>query len=163
MSEMSQMKKLVAYYSRTGNTKFVAEKIADHLDAETCEVIDKKNRKGKLIFLTGGYAALREKLTKIEVNKTIEDYDFIIVGSPVWAGKIAPAIRTFLVQNDFSDKQVALFVTLGGNKAEKPLKNMKKAIAPNTSIEELGIINAMKNPEEIEKQIADWCKKISKN
>jgi flavodoxin len=54
-------------------------------------------------------------------------------------------------------------VTLGGNKAEKPLKNMKKAIAPNTSIEELGIINAMKNPEEIEKQIADWCKKISKN
>ena len=48
------MKKMVAYYSRSGNTKFVAEKIADKLNAETCEVIDKKNRKGKLIFLTGG-------------------------------------------------------------------------------------------------------------
>ena len=157
------MKKLVVYYSRTGNTKFVAEKIADQLDAETCEVIDKKSRKGKLVFLTGGYAALREKLTKIEVNKTIADYDFIVIGSPVWAGKIAPAIRTFLVQNDFSDKQVALFVTLGGDKPEKALKNMKKAIAPNIPVEELGIINATKNLEETEKQIEDWCKKIIKH
>ena len=151
---------MVAYYSRSGNTKFVAEKIADKLNAETCEVIDKKNRKGKLIFLTGGYAALREKLTEIEVTKTIDDYDFIIVGSPVWAGKIAPAIRTFLAKNDFSDKQVAFFVTMGGDKPEKALKNMKKAIAPKIPVEELGIINALKNPEEIEKQIADWCKKI---
>ena len=154
------MKKMVAYYSRSGNTKFVAEKIADKLNAETCEVIDKKNRKGKLIFVTGGYAALREKLTEIEVTKTIDDYDFIIVGSPVWAGKIAPAIRTFLAKNDFSDKQVAFFVTMGGDKPEKALKNMKKAIAPKIPVEELGIINALKNPEEIEKQIADWCKKI---
>jgi flavodoxin len=157
------MKTLVTYYSRTGNTKFVADKIAEQLNAEICEVVDKKNRKGKLVFLTGGYAALREKLTKIEVTKTINDYDFIIVGSPVWAGKIAPAIRTFLVLNDFSDKQVALFVTLGGDKPEKALNNMKKAIAPNIPVEELGIINAIKNPEEIEKQIADWCKKIIKH
>jgi flavodoxin len=157
------MKTLVTYYSRTGNTKFVADKIAEQLNAEICEVVDKKNRKGKLVFLTGGYAALREKLTKIEVTKTINDYDFIIVGSPVWAGKIAPAIRTFLVLNDFSDKQVAFFVTMGGDKPEKALNNMKKAIAPNIPVEELGIINAIKNPEEIEKQIADWCKKIIKH
>ena len=41
-------------------------------------------------------------------------------------------------------------------------QNMKKAIVPNIPVDELGIINAMKNPDEIEKQIADWCKKISK-
>jgi len=41
------MRKLVAYYSRTGNTKFVAEKIAEQLDADLCEVVDKKNRKRK--------------------------------------------------------------------------------------------------------------------
>jgi len=154
------MRKLVAYYSRTGNTKFAAEKIAEELNADLCEVIDNKNRKGKLIYLTAGYAALREKLTKIEVTKSIQDYDFIIVGSPVWAGKIAPAIRTFLAKNDFSDKNVAFFVTLGGDKPEKALKNMKKAIAPKIPVEELGIINALKNPEKIEEQIADWCKKV---
>ena len=53
------MRKLVAYYSRTGNTKFVAEKIAEQLDADLCEVADKKNWKGKLTFLTGGFAAMR--------------------------------------------------------------------------------------------------------
>jgi flavodoxin len=52
---------------------------------------------------------------------------------------------------------------LGGDKPEKALNNMKKAIAPNIPVEELGIINAIKNPEEIEKQIADWCKKIIKH
>ncbi|GAI42752.1 unnamed protein product, partial [marine sediment metagenome] len=36
-----------------------------------------------------------------------------------------PAIRTFLAKNDFSDKNVAFFVTLGGDKPEKALKNMK--------------------------------------
>ena len=154
------MKTLVAYYSRTGNTKLVAEKIADYLNAETCEVIDKKVRKGKLIFLTGGYAALREKLTEIDVIKTIDDYDLIIVGSPVWAGKMTPAIRTFLAKNDFSDKQLAFFVTMGGDKPGKALKNMKKAISPKIPVEELGILNGLKNLEEIEKKIADWCKKI---
>ena len=154
------MKKLVVYYSRTGNTKFVAEKIANQLNADISEIIDRKNRKGRLVFLTGGFAALREKLTKIEVSKSIDDYDLIIVGSPVWAGKITPAVRTFLVNNDFSDKQVAFFVTLGGDKPKKALTNMEKIIEPKNSIEELGIINALKNPEDIDQQIVDWCKKI---
>lgn len=154
------MKVLVIYYSRTGNTKFVAEKIADQLNAEICEVIDKKNRKGKLVFLTGGYAALREKLTEIVVEKTIGNYDFIVIGSPVWAGKISPAIRTFLIKNDFSDKQIAFFVTVGGDKFEKALKSMKDVVVPKIPIGELGIINALKDLEEIENQIKDWCKKL---
>ena len=156
------MKKLIVYYSRTGNTKFVAEKIADQLDADLCEVTDKKNRKGRLTFLTGGFASLREKLTEIEVPKPIEDYDFIIVGSPVWAGKITPAIRKFLVTNDFSDKLVAFFVTLGGDKAEKTLKNMKETIMPKLLVGELAITKALEQQEETEEQVIDWCNQIQK-
>ena len=77
------MKSLVVYYSRTGNTKFAAERIAKDLNADLCEILDKKNRNGKLVFLTGGYAALREKLTTIEVTQSIDDYEFIIIGSPI--------------------------------------------------------------------------------
>jgi len=157
------MRKLVAYYSRTGNTKFVAEKIVEQLDADLCEVVDKKNRKGKLIFLTGGFAAMREKLTEIEVTNSVEDYDLVVVGSPVWAGKISPAIRTFLVTNDFSNKRVAYFVTLGGNKAEKSLKNMKETITPKLVLGELGITKALENQDETEKQVIDWCKQIAKS
>ena len=64
------MKTLVAYYSRSGNTRFVAQKIAEGLDADLCEIVDKKNRNGKWVFLTGGYSAFREKLTEIEVTKS---------------------------------------------------------------------------------------------
>jgi flavodoxin len=41
------MRTLVGYSSRTGNTKFVAEKIAEQLEADLCEVVDKKGRNGK--------------------------------------------------------------------------------------------------------------------
>lgn len=150
------------YYSRTGNTKFVAEKITDQLDADLCEVTDKKNRKGKLIFLTGGYAAIRQKLTEIQVDKPIEDYGLIIIGSPVWAGKIPPATRTFLVKNNFSNKQVAFFITLSGDKPEKTLRNMKETIKPILPITELAIKTALEKPEQAQEQVSEWCNKIQK-
>ena len=154
------MKTLVVYYSRTGNTKYVAEKIAENLGAEICEVVDKKSRKGRLAFVTGGYESIRKKLTEIEVSRTVDNYDLIIIGSPVWANGITPAIRTFINQNDFSNKQIACFVTLKGEDPEKALESMKEAIFPNISSVELGITDDLNNREEAEKQIHDWCKEI---
>jgi len=157
------MKILVAYFSRTGNTKFVAEKIAEQMKAELSEITDRKKRKGILTYLMGGFASFRKRLTEIEVTKPIEDYDLIIVGSPVWAGKITPAIRTFLVRNDFSNKQVAYFITLDGDKPEKTLKNMKETITPKTCVGELAIMKAKEKPEETEEKVKKWCNQINKN
>ena len=156
------MKTLVIYFSRTGNTKFVAEKIAEHLGAEICEVVDKKSRKGKFGFIKSGYESIRKKLTEIEVSTKVDDYDFVIIGSPVWANGITPAIRTFIHQNDLSNKQIACFVTLKGDNPQKPLEKMKEAISPNVSTAELGITNDVKNREEAEKQIIDWCNAVQK-
>ena len=154
------MKTLVVYYSRTGNTKYVAEKIAERLAAETCEIFDKKSRKGRLGFVRGGYESIRKKLTEIEFSKKVDNYDLLIIGSPVWANGITPAIRTFIRQSNLSNKKIACFVTLKGNDPKKALESMKEAILPNISLAELGIINDLKNPEEAEKQIIDWCKEF---
>ena len=154
------METLVVYYSRTGNTKFVAEKIAEHIGAKTCEVIDKKSRKGRFAFIKGGYESIRKKLTEIEVPKKIENYDLVIIGTPVWADGITPAIRTFIVKNDFSNKKIACFVTLSGNNPQKALENIKEATLPNIPIAEMGITNDLKNREEAEIQIIDWCKEL---
>ena len=151
------MKILVVYFTRTGNTKFVAEKIANHLGADICEVVDKKSRKGKIGFIKSGYESIRKKLTEIEVTKRVDDYNIVIIGSPVWAKGITPAIRTFIHQNDLSNKQIACFVTLKGDNPKKPLEKMKEAISPNISAAELGITNDVKNRKEAEKQITDWC------
>ena len=133
------MRILVAYYSRTGTTQFVAEKIAEQLNAEMCEVVDKKSRKGKLAFVKGGYESRRKKLTEIEVSKPIDKYDLIIIGSPVWSDGITPAIRTFIAKNEFSGKQVAIFMTLKGNDPAKAHANFKEALHPEIPVAELGI------------------------
>lgn len=156
------MKTIVVYFSRTGNTRFVAEKIAENLGAEICEVVDKKNRKGKFGFLKGGYESIRKKLTEIRVSKKVDNYDFVIIGSPVWANGITPAIRTFIHQNDLSNKKIACFVTLKGDKPEKALEKMKEAVLPNISSTELAITNDLKNLEEAETKIINWCKEIQK-
>jgi multimeric flavodoxin WrbA len=41
--------------------------------------------------------------------KTLDHYDLIIIGSPVWSDGITPAIRTFIAKNELSGKQVAIF------------------------------------------------------
>ena len=56
------MKVLVVYYSRTGNTKFVAEAIAQSLEADIEEIKDKKNRMGVFGFLRCGYEAIFKTL-----------------------------------------------------------------------------------------------------
>ena len=156
------MSRLVAYYSRTGNTKFVAEEIAKQLGADLCEIRDKKKREGKLNYLGCGKDAMQENLTEIEISKPIEKYDFVVVGSPVWAGKITPAIRKFLVSNDFSNKQVAVFITLD-DKPEMTFKNLKETIKLKSLVGELAIFKALKKREENKQKIADWCRQIQQS
>lgn len=156
------MKTVVAYYSRTGHTKFIAEKIAQLLGADLCIITDKKNREVRIGFLGGGSDALREKLTDIELSKPIEGYDLVVIGSPVWAGKIAPAIRKFMITNNFKEKAVALFVTLDGNKPEKSLENMKEAISAKCIAGEYGFIRPMGDQEKTVQQVKTWCDEIEK-
>jgi flavodoxin len=156
------MKTLVVYFSLTGSTEFVAKIISEQLNADLCEVVDKKHKKGKLIYLKGGAASVREKLTKIEAPKSIDNYELIIVGSPIWAGKITPAIRTFLSLNDFSDKKGAFFITLGGNKPEKSFENMRRTTGFNSIVKELAVSNTIEDKKEVEKMVIDWCEEIKK-
>jgi flavodoxin len=151
------MKALVVYYTRTGNTKFIADTIAAKLGADIEEIIDLKNRQGKLNFLPAGRDAMRGKGTQIaETKRTATDYDLIVIGQPVWAGSPTPAIRTYLNKNDLSGKKVAIFFSDMnlGRAVEKT-----KALMPNsTLVSELVLpAKALENKEETKKKIAEWC------
>lgn len=158
-----KLKSLVIYYSRTGNARFVAETIAAEIGADIEEVIDLKNRKGPLGFLSGGFAARRSKETEIvPTKKSPAGYDLIIVGTPVWAGRPSPAIRTYLKKNDLSGKKVAVFFAQGGKKPQAI--EQTKALMPNSKcIGEFSIANPLANKEESEKQIATWCQTLTAN
>jgi flavodoxin len=154
------LKSLVVYYTRSGNARFVAETIAAEVGADIEEVIDQKNRNGIRGYLSGGFDARREKGTEISVTtKDPGIYDLIIVGSPLWAGRATPAITTYLRKNDLSSKKVAIFFVQGDKKPAGV--EQIKALMPNSEcVGELCVVNALRNKEESEKQISDWCKTL---
>ena len=56
----------------------------------------------------------------------LSSYDMIMVGTPVWYGRAAPAIMSFLLKNNFSGKKVYFFSTYSGN-AGIAIDEMKNA------------------------------------
>lgn len=150
------MKTLVVYYTRTGNSKFAAETIAAELGADMEEVVDLKNRQGKLAYMSCGRDAMNGKETDIaETKRNPADYDFIVIAQPVWAWSPTPAIRTYLNKNNLSGKKVALF--FGGENLKQAVEKTK-ALAPNsTFVGELAVEEPLKNKEAATKKITEWC------
>jgi len=155
------MKSLVVYYSRSGNTRFVAEQVSKEIGGEIEEIIDKKRRKGLLGFFLSGYDATRGRVTKIApMKRSPKDYDLVVVGTPMWNKRITPAVRTYLRDNNFSEKRVALFCTNLGSEPERVFKNLKELMPGCSFVGELTITNAQKDREKTEEKISEWSKSL---
>ena len=158
--EKNKMKKLVVFYSRSGNTKKVAKKIARQIKADTDEIIDLKDRSRKIIgWLVAGKDASMKKPTNIKYKKSPDKYDSIIIGTPVWAWTITPAIRTYLKENGnklkTKAKKLAFFCTCGGQagKAFEEMQKLSKKPQATLTIKDRDIKCSDKN-------IKDFCKKL---
>ena len=151
------MKSLVVYYSRTGNAKFVAENIAAELGADIEEIVDSKKRAGTLGWMSAGRDSMGEKEAQIApTNRVPQEYDLVVIGTPIWAWRPTPAIRTYVHKNDLSGKKVALFFTMDSNLKQAVEKT--KALMPNSVFEgELALAKALENKEETKKKIIEWC------
>lgn len=112
------MRKLVVFYSYTAeNTRHIAERVARETGADLAaietavpymgsyqDVVDQGLKEVK-----SGYTP---KLKELSENPA--DYDEVIVGTPTWWYDMAPAVLSFLRENDLSGKRVALFQTNAG-------------------------------------------------
>lgn len=131
----AQKKVLVVYYSRTGNTKRVAEDIARALGADMELLVDKKDRSGASGYLIAGKDAARENQADLApVTKDPAAYDLVVVGTPVWAWNMTPAARAWLAAHKDALKTVAFFTLAGQTKPDKIVAKMealagKKAVA----------------------------------
>jgi flavodoxin len=109
------MRSLVVYYSRTGTTKKAAETIAEALHSDIEEVIDQKDRRGIWGWFMAGRDATLKKLVNIGPNKhEPSNYDLVVIGTPVWAWNVTPAVRAYIAANSARFKKVAFFLTMGG-------------------------------------------------
>ena len=123
---------LVAYFSASGVTKKVAEKLAVVANADIHEIkpkvpytkadlnwMDKKSRSS----VEMNDKAFRPEIVKEDLN--LSSYDTILLGFPIWWYVAPTIINTFLERYDFSGKKIILFVTSGGSGFGKTLINLK--------------------------------------
>jgi flavodoxin len=118
---------LIVYFSRDGHTKKIAQALGEQLQADVEEIQEIKNRKGFMGWLSCCRDAILKKSPSIKLlSKNPLEYDLIIVGSPVWAFTIVPAIRLWLNQYGPQLKQTVFFVTMGGQGAKRSFQVMER-------------------------------------
>jgi len=109
------MKGLIIYYSRTGKTRFLAEKLSEIMGIDIAEVRDLRKRGGPFGFLRGARDARLGLKTQVAPKSfDLDRYELILLGTPVWADSPTPAISTFLHTHNLKGKKVIIFVTSRG-------------------------------------------------
>ncbi len=161
------MKTIVVYYSMGGNTEYAAGRIADALGADTLHIAPEKAYpdSGFKKFFWGGKSAVMAETPKLMPYAfDPAAYDRVILGFPIWAGNVAPPIRTFLKDNDLKGKRVAAFACESGAGAEKAFAKLKAALGIDALEAELILIDAKDKPkEENERKIAGFCAALREN
>ncbi len=115
------MKKLVTYFSASGVTKKLAEKLASAINSDlfeiepkqpyTTEDLDWTNRNSRSTI------EMKNLSSRPEIKKTIdvENYDTIFVGFPIWWYVAPTIVNTFLESCNLSGKTVVPFATSGSS------------------------------------------------
>jgi len=111
------MKRAVIYYSKTGNTKSVVEKLSDFDLLKVIPVDDNPNIPNPIL----------------KVSPSVKDYERVVFASPVHGFQVSRVMKAYLAQvDDLANLTIDIFVThhfpfawLGGNQT---LKQMKKLI-----------------------------------
>lgn len=137
---MDENRILVVYYSRTGNTRQLAEAIRAGLGADGEEIIDTKSRRGPMGSVLAGKDAMLKRPTSIEEpQKDPAAYDLVVVGTPVWAGTMCSAVRTYLARQKDRLPKVAFFLTTMRSGTERTFAGMAE-LTGTTPVATLGVL-----------------------
>lgn len=113
-------KTLIVYYSATGNTKEVAEEMADDLNADTFEIVPNDSYTDEDLDWTDDNSRVSreyndESLRDVELENTTvplwDSYDTVLIGYPIWWGIAAWPVNSFVEANDFTGRTVIPFCT----------------------------------------------------
>ena len=155
-------KTLVAFFSASGVTRQVAQKLAAAAQADLYEIKpavpytqadlnwrDKSSRSS----VEMKNPAIRPQLA--DTDAKIEQYDRILLGYPIWWYMAPTIINTFLESYDFSGKSIILFATSGGSGFGKSIEELSPS-CPNAVIREGRMLNG--NPSE--QELRQWVESL---
>ena len=151
---------LVAYFSASGKTAEVAERLAKTAGADLYEIkpeipytkvdlnwMNKNSRSSVEMSDKSSRPAIADK------NADISGYDTIFLGFPIWWYVAPTIINTFLESYDFSGKKIVLFATSGGSGFGKTVDGLKGSVSANTEIVEEKLLNGKLSENELKKWV----------
>ena len=156
-------KALVIYYSLEGNTEIIAKKIAATVKSDILFLKPKKEMKSKgfMKFVWGGRQVMLKKEPELlPFEKNPEDYDILIIGTPVWMATFTPPLRSFFKSIDLKSKKAVLFCTHDGGPG-KTIENMSKMLGDDANILSTMEFNRVAREKEINlKKCEEWINSI---
>ena len=154
---MTNKKILVAYFSFSGNTKAIAEKIHAQVGGDIFRIETKIQYPADYNETAYGIAKEQhEKGIKPELkdNGDVSSYDIIFVGTPAWWYEMAPAVKTFLSKNNFESKIIIPFITHGGG-GKYQIKEEIGKFAKGSIVKEPFVVYG-KGTSSIDEDIEKW-------
>lgn len=155
-------KVLVAYFSASGVTKGLSERLAKAIGADIYEIqpetlytkadlnwMDKKSRSSVEMNDRASRPAIGNKV------ENMEQYSTVFVGFPIWWYREPSIIDTFMEAYDFTGKTVIPFATSGGSGLGDSAKNMQ-ALAPGAKVEEGQRLSGRTGEDELKNWAAKW-------
>jgi flavodoxin len=152
---------LVAYFSHSGNTRYLAERIHGRVGGDMFEikivkpyprdydaVVDQAKREQAIRF--------RPQLAHMPPD--LKSYDVVFIGYPNWWGTMPMALFTFLEAHDFSEKTIVPFCTHEGSGLGRSERDSRKlcptaTVVPGLAIRGGAVVRA-------DRDVANWLKKL---
>lgn len=122
------MKAAVIYYSRSGRTKAIADKIKNTFGAELFSVEPERAYGNYLsAVLRNGREKLSKKAARVATPAAdFSQYDIIFVGFPVWYGTMPDFMQEYIKKCEVTGKKVIPFATAGANGRDASLATVKE-------------------------------------
>lgn len=148
---------LVAYFTRSGNTKLIAGKAHQDRGADLFEIqpaepypedYEATVAQAERERLAGFEPALKESVVEIGA------YSILYLGFPIWGSTVPTVIKSFLSKHDLSGKELVPLITHGGYGAGDSVGVLRR-MAPNSLLRRPFIIR-MDQERAILKELTTW-------
>jgi len=123
------MKTSIIFYSYSGITRGIAEKIQKACGGDLIEIKSKEHYSKITAYTLGAFRAMKGECDPIEPETIdVSESDLIVIGTPVWAFKTTPAINAAVgALQGCGGKKAVIFATCGGS-AKETLPILQKAL-----------------------------------
>ncbi len=156
-------KKLVAYFSASGNTKKIASKLASVEGADLYEILPEQPYTAEdLNWMNKNSRTsieMRDKSSRPKIANRVDNmsqYDVVYVGFPIWWYVAPTIINTFLEEYDLNNKIIVPFATSGGSGMGNTNDGLKES-CKGAILKEGRVFS--RNVQD--KELGEWAKNIT--